>query len=281
MAHPLASGGYSIFHDTMADMTYPEVVKAARDGAIVLWGLGVIEQHGPHLPLATDVYLPYALLRRARELLAAKNIPSLVMPPFYWGVNHVTVSFPATFEVRPEIVLELMVDLIKNLRKDGFKHLFCLSGHGDALHNKTMLAAIRRGGHEAGIDAYFVCPPFVLNRLKADPAFDPADPTVVPARDASPTTPFPDVHAGANESSGMWGLFPEVVREQVMPTLKPTNFTLDDLNEWRKGREHALRKTPLGYLGDPASADPEAGRAMMEQQAQFIAEAIEGKVRGS
>lgn len=280
MTHPLASGGYSIFHGTIADMTYPEVVKAARDGAVVLWGLGVIEQHGPHLPLATDVYLPYALLRRAREILASMSVPSLLMPPFYWGVNHVTAAFPATFEVRPEIVLELMVDLIKNLKKDGFGHLFCLSGHGDVLHNKTMLAAIKRGGQESGLAAHFVCPPFVLNRLKADPAFDPADATVVPVRDASPATPYPDIHAGALESSGMWGLFPDVVRRDVMPTLKPTNFTLDDLNEWRRGGEFAKRKTPMGYLGDPANADPELGRTMMEQQAQFIAEAIAGKLRG-
>lgn len=50
-------GDYSVFHDAMADMTYPEIERAARNGAVALWGLGVIEQHGPHLPLATDVSL--------------------------------------------------------------------------------------------------------------------------------------------------------------------------------------------------------------------------------
>ncbi len=279
MTHSLAAGGYSIFHDTMADMTYPEVVQASRDGAVVLWGLGVIEQHGPHLPLATDVYLPHALLRQARAVLAEMKIPSVVMPPFYWGVNHVTAAFPATFEVRPEIVLELMVDLIRNLKKDGFRHLFCLSGHGDALHNKTMLAAIKRGGREAGIEAYFVCTPPFINRLKADPAFDPADPAVIETREAGKATPYPDIHAGEIESSAMWGLYPEIVRRDVIPTLRPTNFSLEDLMEWRRGPEYAKRKTPLGYLGDPAAADPEFGRAMILQQAQFIAEAIAGKLR--
>ena len=56
MDHPeLTRGGYSIFHETMADMTWLEVERAARNGAVVLWGLGVIEEHGPHLPLGTDV----------------------------------------------------------------------------------------------------------------------------------------------------------------------------------------------------------------------------------
>jgi creatinine amidohydrolase len=277
--HPM-TGGYSIFHGTIADMTYPEVVEASRQGAIVLWGLGVIEQHGPHLPLATDVYLPYALLRQTRELLAARQIPSILLPPFYWGVNYVTASFPATFEVRPEIVIELMVDLIKNLRKDNFKHLFCISGHGDALHNKTMLAAVKRAARETPIDAYLVCTPPFLNRLKADPNFDPADPTVVAAREPDARTEYLDIHAGQLESSGMWGLFPDLVRKDVIRTLKPTKFSLDDLNEWRKGREHALRKTPLGYLGDPAASDPDAGARLMADQAVLIADAIEQKLRG-
>src|SRR3954447_4978007 len=109
-----AGGGYSIFRETMADMTFPELAEAAANRAIVLWGLGVIEQHGPHLPLATDVYLPYVLLRQCRQLLAARGIESLLMPPFYWGVNHVTGLFPGSFEVRPAVMLELMVDLIKS-----------------------------------------------------------------------------------------------------------------------------------------------------------------------
>jgi creatinine amidohydrolase len=271
--------GYSIFHDTMADMTYPEVVEAARQGAVVLWGLGVIEQHGPHLPIATDVYLPYALLREARKVLAARDIPSILMPPFYWGVNHVTASFPATFEVRPEFVVELMVDLISNLKKDGFNYLFCVSGHGDALHNKTMLAAIKRAARETSIGAYFVCTPPFLNRLKADPAFDPDDPVVLPAREASHETPYLDIHAGEIETSGMLGLFPDLVREDIMRTLKPTNFSIEDLNEWRRGREWAQRKTPSGYLGDPAASDPRKGLAVLMKQAEFIADAIEARLR--
>jgi creatinine amidohydrolase len=274
------STGYSIFHETMADMTYPEVVEAARQGAVVLWGLGVIEQHGPHLPLATDVYLPYATLRETRKILAQRGVPSIIMPPFYWGVNYVTATFPGTFEVRPEIVIELMVDLIKNLKKDSFTKLFCLSGHGDALHNKTMLAAIRRAAQETPIDAWFVCTPPFINRLKADPAFDPNDPIVLPAREAGKATDYPDIHAGEIESSSMWGAFPDLVRKDVIRTLTSTKFSLEDLIEWRKGREHAARKTPQGYLGDPAASDPALGQRLLHEQAAFIADAIEAKVRG-
>lgn len=93
----LVSGGYSVFHGTMADMTYPEVAAAAREGAVVLWGFGVIEQHGPHLPLATDVYMPYALLRKVARNLTEQGVRNVTMPPFSTGAS--TMS-PGCFRER-------------------------------------------------------------------------------------------------------------------------------------------------------------------------------------
>ena len=118
-----------------------------------------------------------------------------------------------------------------------------------------------------------------MNRLRADPTFDPADATVITAQEASHTTQFMDIHAGEFETSSMWGMFPDIVRQDIMRTLKPTNFTIEDLNEWRKGRDHAKRKTPQGYFGDPAASDPHLGQQLLLKQAEFIADAIEGKLR--
>src|SRR5260370_23686283 len=94
-------GGYSIFRETMADMTFPELARAAQGRAVVLWGLGVIEQHGPHLPLGTDVYMPSELLRRVRRQLKEKGVESVIIPPIYWGVDQDSVPFPGSFIVRP------------------------------------------------------------------------------------------------------------------------------------------------------------------------------------
>ena len=58
----------------------------------------MIEQHGPHLPTGTDVYIPSARLRAVKTLLAAEGIESLIIPPFYWGVNVVSASFPASIQ---------------------------------------------------------------------------------------------------------------------------------------------------------------------------------------
>jgi creatinine amidohydrolase len=267
--------GYSIFHETMADMTFPDLVRAAADGAVVLWGLGVIEQHGPHLPLATDVYMPTALLRQVRHRLRAKGVDSVIMPPFYWGVNHVTGMFPGSFEVRPQIMIELMVDLIRSLKKDNFSTLFCVSGHGDALHNRTLLDGLRRGADESGIKGYFVGAPAFFARL----GFDLADPCLLPtAAEAETKSVYFDVHAGAIETSPMWAIYPDLVRTEILPTLKSTDFGPADMAEWRKGRGETLRKTPAGYLGDPAASDPETGARIMAEHAALVADAIAARI---
>lgn len=81
----LTAKGYSIFDGTMADMTYLEIEKAAREKAIVLFPVGVIEEHGPHMPLGVDTYGAYVQTKAVKEELEKKGIKTLIAPPFYWG----------------------------------------------------------------------------------------------------------------------------------------------------------------------------------------------------
>jgi creatinine amidohydrolase len=267
----LEQGGYSIFHETMADMTFPEIEHAVRSGAVPLWGLGVIEQHASHLPLATDVYVPMAVLRLARRLLASRRIDAVIVPPFYWGVNHVTSSYVGSFVVRPSIVVELMADVFASLKKDGFRRVFCISGHGDAVHNRTILDGVRRGSAAASIEGRMIVSHSALARL----GFDAADPRLAVAQDGGATpSSYIDVHAGDWETSLMWATFPDVVRSDLLPGLAPTHFEPADLAEWRKGGEHAQRKAPLGYVGDPAAANRERGLTLLRREATLVADAV-------
>ena len=79
---------------TMAEMTAPEIVAAARRGAGALLPIGVMEIHGPHLPIGTDAYIASALCRLTQRYAAEQGIELLIAPPFYWGVNHVMSAFP-------------------------------------------------------------------------------------------------------------------------------------------------------------------------------------------
>jgi creatinine amidohydrolase len=269
------SEGYSIFHETMADMTYLEVEEAARRGAVVLWALGVIEEHGPHLPLATDVYVPSATLREARTILAERGIESVIAPPFYWGINAATAAFAGSFIVRPETMIELIKDVFRSLNKDGFKTIFCLSGHGDAAHNRVLFDGVKEGSNFGPIDAYMLVSPSFAERLEIDPA----DPYLA-LTSPPPSTPqaYVDVHAGDGETSMIWAKYPDVVRTEIVPTLASTNYVLSDLLEWRMGGQHAVRKTPAGYLGDPASANPQRGHEIIHTEAETIAAAVAAKL---
>ncbi|MGH8238764.1 MAG: creatininase family protein, partial [Steroidobacteraceae bacterium] len=169
LAAPEPARGYSIFQGTMADMTYTELEQAVHSGAIALWGLGVIEEHGPHLPLATDVYMPTAYLREVQRLLAEKKIASVIVPAYYWGVNQVTGSFPGSIDVRPEVMVELMLDVFKSLGRAGFKEVYCITGHGDAAHNRAIVEGVRRGNQSDGIRAYMALPRTLVSRLQLDP----------------------------------------------------------------------------------------------------------------
>jgi creatinine amidohydrolase len=262
---------YSVFADTMADMTYPEIEEAARAGAIVLWALGVIEQHGPHLPLGTDVYIPGAVLRRVRALLTERGRTSVIVPPFYWGVNAVTGQFPGTFHIRPEIMTELMLDVFASLKKDGFDNVFCLSGHGDIAHNRVIHAAVQLGRTRLGFASSIILTPAGEARLTGGVP----DPSVVVTRAPDePPSKFLDIHAGEWETSQIWATYPDLVRHDIARALKSTDLGPDALAVWRRGADHARRTTPEGYFGDPAAADPERGQRQLEQAALAIAEAV-------
>jgi len=219
--------------------------------------------------------MPSELLRRVRRLLTEKGVESVIMPPFYWGVNQVSGMFPGSFVVRPETMIELMVDLIKSLKKDSFAKLFCVSGHGDALHNRTVHAGIKRGADESGVKAYFVGAPSFFKRI----GIEAGDPCILPTHgEVERPGKFFDVHAGKFETSSMWAVYPELVKDELLPKLESTDFGIEDISEWRKGGEHALRKTPQGFLGDPAASDRGFGEQIMAAHAALVAAVIAEKV---
>lgn len=273
-----AERGASILKDTIAEMTFEEVAEALGRGAIALWGCGVVEQHGPHLPTGTDIYIPSARLRLVRRMLAVQGIEALIIPPFYWGVNHVSASFPASIKVRPEVMIALMVDVMKSLADDGLRVLYCTSGHNDRAHNAAIFEAVQQGTAASALQAAFLSEAAMIDRLGVPPDH----PNVLPFHPVPPETPpeFLDIHAGEWETSIMLAMNPETVKDSVIASLASTRLGPEDLAIWRNGHEDARRVTPLGYFGDPAAASAERGRAMLSAEAEAIVQAIAARHAG-
>jgi creatinine amidohydrolase len=270
----ISTNGYSIFDETIVDMTWPQVEKAAQEGAIVLFPTGVIEEHGPHMSLGVDTYLAYLKCKLVRKKLESNGIKTIVAPPYYWGMNNNTGAFPGSFTVRKGTMKAVLYDTMASFKRWGFQYLFVINHHGDTEHNLTILDAVREARIDTGISAYYVLSEFeakVRYRLTGREPHVLLIPTP-----ATPDRPqYLDVHAGTGETGTMVYYFPEQVDVELAKTLKSTDLTTKDLLEWDQSWNDARRITPLGYFGDPASFNPEASRQRIENSVESMANLIE------
>jgi creatinine amidohydrolase len=272
-------GRVNIFEETMAHMTYVQIEKAAREGSIVLFPVGVIEEHGPHLPLAVDVYGSYLQSRMVKSELERKGIKSLIAPPFYWGINVATGSFGGSFSCREETMISVLFDAMSSLKKWGFDQIFFINHHMDGGHMKALNQAIQKARNEIGMGIYLVIDQFFAKGLgpKAD------EPHLLVYESLFPSGPpsrYLNIHAEGHETSFMWHYLPELVNEEVWKTLKPTDLSFDDFLVWVKGGTEARKVTPQGYFGDPTTASPERGREEMESYGKRAAGVIEDFLQG-
>jgi creatinine amidohydrolase len=272
-------GKLNILEETMAHMTYAQIEEGARKGAIILFPTGVIEEHGPHLPLSVDVYGSYLQSRAIKKELEVKEIQALIAPPFYWGINIATGSFGGSFTSREETVVSVLVDAMASLKRWGFQRVFFVNHHLDSGHVQALDRAARKGRAEIGIEAFLLMDSLIAKRLrfKGDEEHILIHKSLILP---GPPSAYLNIHAEAYETSFMWYYVPDLVNFEVWKTLKPTNLTLQDLEVWSKGGSEARKVTPQGYFGDPAAADPERGREEIETFGKVAAEAIETFLRG-
>lgn len=272
-------GRVNIFEETMAHMTYIQIEEAAQEGTIVLFPVGVIEEHGPHLPLAVDVYGSYLQSRVVKSELEKKGIKSLIAPPFYWGINVATGSFGGSFTCREETMISVLSDVMASLKSWGFDQVFFINHHLDGGHTKALDKAIQKARMEIGIGAYWIMDQFFAKRL----GFKEDETHLLIHKSLMPSGPPPlylNIHAEEYETSFMWHYFPELVNLEVLKILKPTNLAFNDLLVWGRGGIEARKITPQGYFGDPTAASPERGRKEMEAYGRAAAEVIEAFLQG-
>jgi creatinine amidohydrolase len=253
-----ADMSYSIFSDTMADMTYQQIEKAVEQKWPVLFPIAVIEEHGPHLSLGTDTYLTYNLCKIVKEGLRELGLDALIAPPYYWGINVATNGFAGSFTVKPETMVLVLCDLLECLRSWGFENIFLLNVHGDFRHTLSIINAAKKAYEEYGTGIYFIVSDFFIKRA----GLSGEEPYII----VQPTKPEPppeylDIHAGGFETSLMIKDFPELVNIDLARHLKSSLTTLDGLKIWQQGGEKAKEVTPLGYCGNPSQIDLEKAGA--------------------
>jgi len=271
----LTDDGYSVFAETMVDRPWPDIEKAAKDGAVVLMTTAVIEEHGPHMGCGTDTYLGYLLCKLTRHELESKGVKAVIAPPFFWGVNSATHAFPGSFAIRPETAKALLGDIFASLKAMGFSRVFIINAHGDGQHKRAVIQSILEAQKSTGLDIRYLVSAADIRQLglTGEPPSWVLLHEMPP--DEGPKTAALDIHAGAGETGLMAAYFPGLVDERLARKLPPTKLTGAQIGEWLKD---ARKATPLGYVGNPAGYDTKEALAYVPAWARMMAEAIAGYV---
>lgn len=272
--------GYSIFDATVVDMTWPDIEKAAAQGAIVLLPVGIIEEHGPHMGLAVDTYVAYLVSTMAKRELESRGVKTLIAPPYYWGISAGTATFGGTFSVRKETMKAVLYDMLISLNSWGLKRVFTVNWHADHRHVITMLEAIKEAHDDTGMGAYCVLADYALKGLRVTGEEDYVLVQEIPPI-PTPASGYVDLHAGSLETGIMLKYFPEQVDAAMAKNLKATELTYRDLKALG-GSDSEVRQTiPQGYFGDPAGYDMDVAERFVEDYAMNLSKLIESFIQGN
>lgn len=110
-------------------MTWPEVARAVELNLPVVLPVGATEQHGPHLPLGTDNYIPVGIATEVN-----KKIPLVIAPPIAYGAfsrprGGAGEAFPGTLSLRLTTLLSLVGEVIAGLARTGFQRICVMNWH--------------------------------------------------------------------------------------------------------------------------------------------------------
>src|SRR5690554_4628985 len=108
------------------ELTAPEFEKAREKAkGVCVVPFGVIEKHGTHLPLGTDMIIA----RRVAEDLA-KEEPVVLFPYYYFGQIFEARHVPGTIAVKPDLLFGLLDEVCDEIARNGFDKIVLLNSHG-------------------------------------------------------------------------------------------------------------------------------------------------------
>ncbi len=108
------------------ELTGPDFLQAVtKSGSTCIVPLGILEKHGPHLPLGTDL-----LDAREVALRAAQKEYTLVFPQYYFGQIFEAKHQPGTIAYSEKLIWDLLQETCDELSRNGIKKIILVNGHG-------------------------------------------------------------------------------------------------------------------------------------------------------
>jgi creatinine amidohydrolase len=211
---------------------------------------GILEKHGPHLPLGTDLLdARYAALRAVEQEYA------VVFPEYYFGQIFEARHEPGTVAYSPELQLQLLQETTAEMARNGCKKVIIVNGHGG---NEHLLPFFAQSQLEKPHD-YVV---YVLVRVEP-PAGGP------PLKNTGP-----DMHAGEVETSAMLISHPELVHLDRARSESGADLGRQKLPQDLYTGIWWYARFPNHYSGAGSLATTELGQFKMNAWIDGIVEAV-------
>ncbi len=219
--------------------TWVDAREASVRLKVSLLPIGSVENHGPHLPLGTDLFTAEHIAREA-----AKSGDFVLLPAIPVGLSAEHRQFPGTLWVSRRVLMQYVLETIRSLASHGLRRVVLVNGHGG---NTDALEDVCRSLREECIYA------FVYQWWNA------IRETIERVCIGSPD------HAGDMETSAVLHIDPERVRGERIAEAESEGAT-----SWGR-RVHgvsvgfdAIDFTRSGSTGKPSAATPEKGQRLMD-----------------
>jgi creatinine amidohydrolase len=233
----------------IGELTFPEISRRLSARSILCLPIGSIEQHGPHLPLNTDVVLAEEFTRR----IVARWGDTLDL----WQLPTLSVSLAREHEWAPG-TLSLSIAGMTTLMRDLGREL------ARALPARNLAIVNGHGGNRGILEP-------LAQDLRADFGLNVCviHPTVW--AEIEPNAPIPEIHGGKNETSMMLAIRPDLVQSDKIAELKNPpdgkavrRVVLDPAVTWPWTTDDK-RIAEMGVMGNAQDASGEFGQKLFDR----------------
>ena len=242
-----------------AYLNWKQVDALPRESTLLVLPTAAVEQHGPHLPLATDTLINNLLLGHALEKLPPE-LSIYALPPVHYGKSNEHIGFPGTLSVSASTFMAVLRDLGASVSSAGFKKLVLYNTHGG---NTSLIDVMARD-----LRAEFGLRTFALHGSGG-----------ILFEGLNPQERAYGFHAGEVETAFLLASVPQLVDRSAYTV----NYIADI------GKPELLRPenapavfawltrdiASSGVMGDPRPATPENGARWIEEAATRLAAALE------
>jgi creatinine amidohydrolase len=231
----------------LEDLNWKQINELDRDKTVFFQPISPLEEHGPHLPVGTDLFTSIDTAKEAIKKLQVEkpDFSFILMPAIPIGSCDFAMDFPGSVNTGVKTIRNVVYDNASSMAKHGFKYIVICSYHMGIMHLKGIYQAIKKIESKYSMRMCEPWGPYFHNNMveKNEPklGFDTSK----------------EVHAGFRETSLMKYQYPYLVADNY----KDLQSIYRDLNSLKVfGKTFKQIGLEDGYVGSPSRAEADYGR---------------------